>query len=127
MHEKKSNYGKIIPTNKKTPKEEDLSDKDKMMAYKTMSHIPKTKKEKKMWIQARRFVAKSSNRYSEKEIPWGLVTKIYKDQLKSGNVMHDKDIEHAKVSKTVRSYKIPDKKSSSKMKELQKMKKKYTN
>lgn len=106
---KDDHYGHILPKKSKTPKEDKVSKKELMMADVTHSDIPKTPEEKRMWIQARRFVAKETGRYSDKDIPWGLVVKIYKNQVKSGHVMHDKDVEHAKESKTVRGYKDPEK------------------
>jgi len=128
---KKDNYGKILPTKKRTPKRHDLTKKELMMADVTHSDIPKTPEEKRMWIQARRFVAKETGRYRDEDIPWGLVVKIYKNQKKSGHVMHDRDIEDAKESKTVRSYRDPHKMKeshkdhSSKPTDLEKLKKKY--
>lgn len=106
---KKGNYGRIEPR-KKTTKSGKLSDKAKMMADKTDSKIPKTPREKKMWIQARRLVAKKTGDYSEKDQPWGLTTTIYKKEKKANKIIRPRDIERAKVSKTVRAYKKPDKK-----------------
>lgn len=57
-----------------------MTDKEKLMSNKTTSKIPKTPRQKKMWIQARKLVAKTSGATSEKSMPWGLVTKITKDQ-----------------------------------------------
>lgn len=116
-------YGKILPS-KKLRKDKKLTDKAKMMANKTTSPIPKTAKEKRMWIQARRFVAKTVGRYGEDDIPFGLVTKIYKDQQKSGHVMHDRDIENAKQYKSIRAYKTDASERAAKLKSL---KKKYKN
>ena len=41
-----------------------------LLADKTQSKIPKTPKEKKMWIQARRIATKESGAQSEKQVPW---------------------------------------------------------
>lgn len=77
----------------------------KMMANKTSSSIPKTAAEKKKWIQARRLVARETGRYKEKEIPWGLVTHIYKAEKKANKTIKPKDILREKTSKAVRKYK----------------------
>ncbi len=93
-----------------------------MMAMKTTSHVPKSAREKKMWIQARRFVARTVGRYKEKEIPWGLVQKIYEDQVKSGHTMSDEDIRKAKIYKTIRKYETPAKKAKARKDESRGMK-----
>ncbi len=87
-----------------------LSDKEKILAgkYRTKSKIPKTPREREMWKRATAIAAKQSGRYSEKEIPWELVTTIYKDAKKAGKVPKKSDITKAKVSTTVRKYRRPD-------------------
>lgn len=75
------------------------------MENKTKSKIPKTPKEKKQWIQARRIVSKESGKTSEKNMPWGLVTHIYQDEKKAGKVAKKSDVKNAKKSKTVSKYK----------------------
>lgn len=87
-----------------------LTDKQKIFSNKTDSKIPKTPRQKKMWVRARQIVAKETGRTSESGQPWGLVTKIYKDENKAGKVAKKSDVKKAKVSKTVRKYKLPDRK-----------------
>lgn len=79
--------------------------KNPMMENKTKSKIPKTKKQKKNWIRARKIVSKESGKSSEKEMPWGLVTHIYKEAEKSDKVIKPMDVKKAKKSKTVSKYK----------------------
>lgn len=81
-----------------------------MMDDKTSSHIPKDKKEDRMWIQARRLVAKEEGSSKEKEMPWELVTKIYKNEKKAGKTISDKEIDKTHAYRTVRDYRKPDKK-----------------
>lgn len=77
----------------------------RLMADKTSSDIPKTPKEKKMWIQARRIATKESGAKDEKEVPWPLVTTIYKDAKKANKVPSIKDVHKAKKDKKVEKYK----------------------
>ena len=90
---------------KKVAPKKKVTAKQKMMADKTGSKIPKTAKEKKMWIQARRLVAKETGRYKEDEIPWGLVNHIYEAEKKAQKVIKPKEIRKTKESKAVRKYK----------------------
>lgn len=90
-------------------KDKKLTDKTKMLANKTSSKVPKTEREKKMWINARRLVAQKTGRYAEEDIPWGLVQKIYKDEKKGNKIVSRSDIKRAKPSKTVRAYRTPSK------------------
>ena len=83
-----------------------LTDKQKMMKMKTSSKIPKTPAQKRKWERARQLVAKQVGRYSEKEIPWGLVNKIYKNEEKGNKTITPKDIKETKKSSTVRKYKV---------------------
>jgi len=85
-----------------------LTDKQIMLADKTTSAIPKTPREKKMWIRARQFIAKSVNRFSEEAIPWGAVQKVYKNQIKGNKVMKKSDIDNVKISKSLRKFRTPD-------------------
>ena len=82
--------------------------KQKMMAEKTTSKIPKTPTEKKRWIRARQIVAKETGRYGEKEIPWQLVSHIYKEQQKANKTATKKDVKKTKKSKAVAKYKTPN-------------------
>lgn len=72
---------------------------------KTSSKIPKTPKEKDMWIQARRIVAKQTGAKHESQMPWQLVTTIYNDAKKAGKVPKLEDVRKAKYSKTIAKYK----------------------
>lgn len=45
-----------------------------------------------MWIQARRKIVKEYGSKSEKDVPWGAVQKVYKNQRKAGKVMKESDI-----------------------------------
>lgn len=83
--------------------------RQKLMANKTSSKVPKTEKQKKMWIQARRIAVKESGAQSEESVPWGLVQKIYENAKKAGKVPKQADVKKAKVSKTVKAYATPDK------------------
>lgn len=92
-----------------------------MFANMTQSDIPKTPREKKMWIAARRIVAKQSGLYEktksdskqttkqqEQKMPWGLVTTIYKNAKKANKIPKQADWKDAKVNKTVKAYVKPD-------------------
>ena len=81
------------------------SDKQKIMSNKTSSKIPKTPKEKKMWIRARQIAAKESGKYSEKELPWALTTTIYKKAKAAGKIPKKSDVTNAKKSSAVSKYK----------------------
>lgn len=83
--------------------------KPKIFQNKTTSKIPKTPTQKKRWIMARQIVAKETGRTSEKGQPWGLVTTIYKNEEKAGKTAKKSDVTNAKVSKSVRKYKLPNK------------------
>ena len=78
--------------------------RQKLMADKTKSKVPKTSKEKRMWIQARRIAVKESGAKTEDEVPWGLVQKIYANAKKSEKVPKSTDVKKAKISKAVKSY-----------------------
>lgn len=86
------------------------SNKQKILSgnYTTKSKIPKTPKEKEMWKRATGIAVKESGKYSEKGIPWQLVTTIYKNEEKAGKVAKKKDVTKAKYSKTVAKYKSPN-------------------
>lgn len=90
------------------------NERQKLMANKTTSKIPKTPTQKKRWIRARQIVTKESDAKSEKDMPWGLVTKIYKNQNKAGKTAKKADVKKAKVSKAVKKYKKPDEKRKKK-------------
>ena len=75
------------------------------MSDKTTSNIPKTPREKKMWIRARQIAAKQAGKYSEKDVPWGLVTTIYKKAEAADKVPKKSDVTKAKKSKAVSKYK----------------------
>lgn len=79
--------------------------KAKMMANKTTSKIPKTAKQKQMWIKARQLSAKESGKYGEKSVPWGLVNHIYQAEKKANKVIKSSDIAKAKKSKAASKYK----------------------
>jgi hypothetical protein len=77
----------------------------KLMENKTKSKIPQTGTEKKQWIKARQVVTKQSNAASEKDVPWGLVNKIYQNEKKAGKTIKPKEVRETKPSKAVMSYK----------------------
>lgn len=93
---------RISKLEKQKRKSGKLSDAAEIFGDKTKSPIPKTPFEKKAWIQARRFVAASTGKTAEADIPWEDVTTIYKDQLKNHKLMHDKDIQNAKIQKSLK-------------------------
>ena len=78
--------------------------KSAMYDNKTSSKIPKTARQKKMWIEARKIVAKESGKYSEKNLPWGLVTHIEQNEVKANKIAKPKDWKDAKKSKAVSKY-----------------------
>ena len=79
--------------------------KNKLMQDKTSSPIPRTPKEKRMWIQARRIVAKEVGAKRESEMPWELVTTIYNNAKKANKIPKMADVRDAKFSKTIYKYK----------------------
>jgi len=89
------------------------TDKQKIFASKTKSKIPKSAREKRMWIQARKLTAEMTGRYAEENIPWGLVTHIYQDEIKGNKIIKKSDIKNAKISQAVRSYKTNKKRKKS--------------
>ena len=93
---------------KKSPKAKKKTDRGGLMSDKTTSKIPKTAKEKKMWVRSRQIAAKESGARSEKEEPWGLTTTIYKNAKKADKVPKKSDVTKAKKSKAVAKYKKPD-------------------
>lgn len=78
-----------------------------LMSDKTRSNIPKTPREKKMWERARQITTKESGARSEKQVPWQLVTHIYKKEKEAGKVAKKSDVKKAKYSKKVADYKKP--------------------
>lgn len=81
-----------------------LTGRQKLMADKTSSNIPKTSAQKRKWIQARRLVTKQTGATSEKQIPWGLVTHIYQSEEKARKTIKPSDIKKARVSNTIKDY-----------------------
>lgn len=73
--------------------------------FKTKSKIPKTAREKTNYKRAEGIAAKESGKYSEKNLPYGLVDKIYKNAEKAGKTIKKGDAKKAKYSKTVAKYK----------------------
>lgn len=71
----------------------------------TKSKIPKTPKQKRMFVRAEGIAAKAAGTFSEKNIPFGLAVKIYKDEEKADKVAKAKDVKKTKVSKAVKKYK----------------------
>ena len=78
---------------------------------KTKSHIPKTPREKEMWIAARRIVASQTGKKKHGEKgqdltsgQWGLVTHIYQNAKKAGKIPKQADWEKAKKGKAVSRY-----------------------
>jgi len=84
--------------------------KSGLMGDKTTSKIPKTAKEKKMWVRARQIAAKESGAKSDKSMPWELVTTIYKKEKGADKVAKKSDVKKAKISKAVKKYTKPDEK-----------------
>jgi|15BtaG_2_1085339.scaffolds.fasta_scaffold00113_14 hypothetical protein len=84
----------------------------RLMEDKTSSKIPKTPREKKMWIRAREIAVKQSGAKSEKGVPWELVTTIYKDAKKADKIPRKSDVTYAKKDKAAESYYKPDEKKS---------------
>lgn len=84
-----------------------ISPKQKILtgAYRTKSKIPKTPKQKLMWKRSTAIAAKESGKYTDKTIPYPLVTTIYKNAVKVDKVPKKEDIEKAKYSKHIASYK----------------------
>ena len=84
-----------------------ISPKQKILtgAYRTKSKIPKTPKQKLMWKRSTAIAAKESGKYTDKTIPYSLVTTIYKNAVKADKVPKKEDIEKAKYSKHIASYK----------------------
>lgn len=80
---------------------------------KTKSDIPKTPRQKKMWIQARRIVAAQAGKKKrgvkgEQDLTpgqWGLVTTIYKDAKKADKIPKTSDWTKAKKEPSTMSYK----------------------
>lgn len=68
----------------------------------TGSKIPKTPRERRMFVQARRLEAKMTGRTGIKDQSWGLIVKIYKDELKANKIIKDKEIRKQKVIPRVR-------------------------
>ena len=116
---------KITKGYPKRRKDGNKTDEARMMANKTGSKVPQTPKQKKMWIQARRFVARTVGRYGEEDIPWALVQKIYADQEKSGKILSDSDIKNAKPSATIRKYKVGDRATNRHESEMSRLKRQY--
>lgn len=81
-----------------------MANTPKIMQNKTTSKIPKSASQKAKWIKARQLVAKQTGRKSENQ-PWGLVNKIYQNEVKAGKTIKASDVKKQKVSKTVRGYK----------------------
>lgn len=79
--------------------------KPSIMADSTRSKIPKTLKEKKEFIQARRLTAKQTGRKGLKDQPYGEVVHVYEDEKKAGKVIKDSEIRKTKPSKAVKKYK----------------------
>lgn len=80
------------------------TEREKLMAHKTKSPIPKTPTEKNRWIRARQIAVKQSGARSEGAVPWGLVNHIYQEQMKAGKTAKLSDVQKAKFSKTVKKY-----------------------
>jgi hypothetical protein len=89
-----------------------------MFQNKTTSKVPKTAREKKAWIQARRIAAKQAGlkttgakrsnkavKQQEEKVSWGLVNKIYQNQLKADKIAKNKDWKKDKPSKKVKAKK----------------------
>lgn len=79
----------------------------KLMENKTKSKIPQNSEEKNQWIKARQISVKQSGAKSEKDVPWGLVNKIYQNEKKSGKTIKEKEVRETKQSKVVKAYKTP--------------------
>jgi len=86
---------------KKFPSREKLLSGD----YKSTSPIPKTPKQRQMWKRAVAITVKESGKSSEKEIPYGLATTIFKNARKAGKVPKKSDVTNAKRSPAVARYK----------------------
>ena len=76
------------------------------MQNKTTSKTPKTPRQKKMWIQARKIAAKEGGTVNPKKVSWGLVTHIYENAKKANKVPKKTDVAKAKKSKAVSRYKV---------------------
>lgn len=72
--------------------------------YHSTSPIPKTPRERKMWKRATAIAVKESGKSSEKNIPWGLTTTIYKFAKKADKVPKKSDITKAHRSPAVARY-----------------------
>lgn len=72
--------------------------------YKSTSPIPKTPRERQMWKRATAIAVKESGKSSEKKIPWGLTTTIFKFAKKADKVPKKSDITKAKKSPAVSKY-----------------------
>ena len=82
-----------------------MSQRSELMSNKSSSKIPKTQKQKQMWIKARQIVTKQSGATSEKKMPWGLVTTIFKNAKAANKVPKKSDVTKAKKSPAVSKYK----------------------
>jgi hypothetical protein len=72
--------------------------------YKTKSNIPKTALQKANWKTATGIAVKQSGKYTEKNIPWGLVNTIYQNAEKAKKQIKKSDVTKAKYSKAVSKY-----------------------
>lgn len=81
-----------------------MTPRQKLLANKTASKVPKTPKQKQMWIRARQIATKESGAQSEKEVPWGLTNHIFQNAKKADKVPKKADVTKAKKSKAVSKY-----------------------
>ena len=75
-----------------------------LLSNKTSSKVPKTSTQKKRWIRARQIVTKETGARSDKQVPWGVVQKIYKNENTAGKTAKKKDVTTAKITKSGKKY-----------------------